>query len=95
MVYLTPQTKAVIWDFNNDGTPDSAERNPVYVYTYPGNYTVNLTVNNTKGMDSKSSTVTVSPAQRLEGKLVLTEYQITTSESDETQPAIYEDRILW
>ncbi|AKB81092.1 cell surface protein [Methanosarcina barkeri 3] len=86
---------AVIWDFNNDGIPDSTERNPVYVYTYPGNYTVNLTVNNTKGMDSKSSTVTVSPAQRLKGKLVLTEYQITTSKSDETQPAIYEDRIVW
>ncbi|MCC4771607.1 PKD domain-containing protein [Methanosarcina sp. DH2] len=86
---------AVVWDFNNDGIPDSTERNPVYAYTYPGNYTINLTVNNTKGMDSKSSTVTVSPAQRLEGKLVLTEYQITTNKSDETKPAIYGDKIVW
>lgn len=53
------------------------------------------TVNNTKGMDSKSSTVTVSPAQHLEGKLVLTEFQITTNKSDETKPAIYRDKIVW
>lgn len=86
---------AVVWDFNSDGIPDSTERTPVYVFTYPGNYTVNLTVNNTKGMDSKSSTVIVFPAQHLVGKLLLTEYQITTSESDETQPVIYEDRIVW
>lgn len=92
---LSKNATAVIWDFNSDGTPDSTERTPVYVYTYPGNYTINLTVNNTKGMDSKSSAVTVFPAQRLEGKLVLTEYQITTSESGETQPAIYEDKIVW
>jgi len=92
---LSKNTTAVVWDFNSDGIPDSTERNPVYVYTYPGNYTINLTVNNIKGMDSKSSTVTVSPSQRLEGKLILTEYQITTSELDETQPAIYEDRIVW
>ena len=92
---LSKNATAVIWDFDSDGIPDSTERTPVYVYTYPGNYTINLTVNNTKGKDSKSTTVTVSPAQRLEGKLVLTEYQITTSELDETQPAIYEDRIVW
>ncbi len=92
---LSKNATAVVWDFNSDGIPDSTERTPVYVYTYPGNYTVHLTVNNTKGTDSKSSTVTVSPAQRLEGKLVITEYQITTSESYETQPAIYEDRIVW
>lgn len=92
---LSKNATAVIWDFNSDGIPDSTERTPVYVYTYPGNYTINLTVNNTEGTDSKSSTVTVFPAQRLEGKLVLTEYQITTSESDETQPAIYEDKIVW
>jgi beta propeller repeat protein/parallel beta-helix repeat protein len=92
---LSKNATAVTWDFNSDGIPDSTERTPVYIYTYPGNYTINLTVNNTKGMDSKSSTVTVSPAQRLEGKLILTEYQITTNESDETQPAIYGDKIVW
>ena len=32
----------VVWDFNNDGIPDSTERTPVYAYTYPGNYTINL-----------------------------------------------------
>ncbi|MDR7667107.1 NosD domain-containing protein [Methanosarcina sp. Z-7115] len=86
---------AVVWDFSNDGIPDSTASTPVYAYTYPGNYTINLTVNNTKGMDSKSSTVTASPAQRLEGKLILTEFQITANESDEIKPAIYGDKIVW
>jgi PKD repeat protein len=32
------------WDFNNDGTIDSTEQNPVHVYTELGTYTVSLTV---------------------------------------------------
>ncbi len=84
-----------VWDFNNDGNFDSTERTPVYMYTYPGNYTVNLTINNTKGTASKSFPIAVYPAQRLEGELILTEYQITTNESNQEYPAIYGDRIVW
>jgi S-layer protein (TIGR01567 family) len=47
------------WDFNGDGTADSVDVNPVYTYTIPGNYTVNLTVNNTNGTASESATITV------------------------------------
>jgi len=32
------------WDFNNDGVTESTVRNPTYVYTSAGNYTVVLTV---------------------------------------------------
>ena len=32
------------WDFNNDGTIDSYEENPVYTYADTGWYSVNLTV---------------------------------------------------
>lgn len=32
------------WDFENNGTVDSVEQNPVYTYTNPGTYTVKLTV---------------------------------------------------
>ncbi|MCK9580324.1 MAG: PKD domain-containing protein [Methanoregula sp.] len=32
------------WDFNNDGTIDSTEQDPVCVYNQPGEYTVNLTL---------------------------------------------------
>jgi PKD repeat protein len=32
------------WDFNNDGTTDSDEQNPVWTYSEPGIYTVNLEV---------------------------------------------------
>jgi PKD repeat protein len=33
------------WDFNNDGTIDSTEQNPVYTYTQSGYYSVRLSVN--------------------------------------------------
>ena len=48
-----------IWDFNNDGKTDSEEMNPVYTYTEPGTYTVNLTVSNAKDISSKTTSITV------------------------------------
>ena len=30
------------WDFDDDGTPDSSEQNPLYTYYTPGTYTVTL-----------------------------------------------------
>lgn len=47
------------WDFENDGNIDSTEENPVYVYSTPGNYAVNLTATNENGTDSKIGTITV------------------------------------
>jgi YVTN family beta-propeller protein/parallel beta-helix repeat protein len=44
------------WDFENDGTVDSTEQNPVHTYAAPGNYTVNLTVANAAGSDSEVKT---------------------------------------
>ncbi|WP_011308637.1 PKD domain-containing protein [Methanosarcina barkeri] len=44
------------WDFNNDGTVDSTEQNPVYTYAVAGIYTVNLTVFNEDGSDSEVKT---------------------------------------
>ncbi|MDP8313987.1 MAG: PKD domain-containing protein [Candidatus Celaenobacter antarcticus] len=32
------------WDFNNDGTIDSHEENPFFLYTAVGSYDVSLTV---------------------------------------------------
>ncbi|AKB77891.1 Cell surface protein [Methanosarcina horonobensis HB-1 = JCM 15518] len=48
------------WDFDNNGVVDSIIQNPVNVYTVPGNYTVNLTVNNENGTNSKFGNITVS-----------------------------------
>jgi len=50
------------WDFDNDGTIDSTEQNPIYTYTEAGNYTVNLTVKNSVGSNStvKTDYITVS-----------------------------------
>ena len=56
---LSQKATSRIWDFNGDGQPDSSDINPVYVYANPGTYTVNLTVSNSNGTDSKSVIVTV------------------------------------
>ena len=45
------------WDFG-DGTT-STERNPTHSYLSAGNYTVNLTVSNLNGTDSKTAVITV------------------------------------
>ncbi|MFH1421764.1 MAG: PKD domain-containing protein [Planctomycetota bacterium] len=42
------------WDFDNDGTEDSTEQNPVYIYTTPGGYSVSLTVTGPGGSNKES-----------------------------------------
>ncbi len=37
------------WDFNNDGTEDSNEQHPTYVFVDGGDYTISLTVTNETG----------------------------------------------
>jgi PKD repeat protein len=37
------------WDFDNDGTEDSTEQNPIYTYTTGGTYTVALTASGLGG----------------------------------------------
>jgi PKD repeat protein len=50
------------WDFNNDGIIDSTSRNPSYIYSSPGTYTVKLTVTGTGGSYSqiKNNFITVT-----------------------------------
>jgi len=40
----TGNVTAWAWDFDNNGTIDSTEQNPVHIYTRNGNYTVTLTI---------------------------------------------------
>lgn len=49
------------WDFNSDGRIDSREKNPVYVYTAPGTYSVTLSVVNgtARGNITKPNYITV------------------------------------
>ena len=53
------------WDFTNDGVIDSTIQNPSFTYTTAGTYSVNLTVTNAAGSDSKLKTgyITVYPVQ--------------------------------
>ena len=50
------------WDFNNDGTADSSNANPIYTYTTQGIYTAKLTSINPNGTDSKTAAITVLKA---------------------------------
>ncbi len=48
---------ALNWDFG-DGS-NSTDQNPVHIYSDAGNFTVNLTVSNVNGTDSKTMNITV------------------------------------
>jgi PKD repeat protein len=48
------------WDFNNDGTTDSTEKNPTHVYTADGTYTVRLTATNAGGSNTVTRTNYIS-----------------------------------
>src|SRR5690606_27505291 len=39
------------WDFQDDGVIDSHDKNPVFTYSTPGNYSVRLMVGNAGGSD--------------------------------------------
>jgi PGF-pre-PGF domain-containing protein len=47
------------WDFNSDGQVDSIDSDPVYMYTAPGTYTVNLAAINENGTSSKTAIINV------------------------------------
>jgi C1A family cysteine protease len=52
------------WDMNGDGKTDSIVQKPIYTYESPGNYTVSLTIDNSRGFDTKtkpSYITTVAP----------------------------------
>jgi PKD repeat protein len=55
------------WDFDNDGTVDSTEQNPIHIYNAAGNYTVNLTVSNADGSDSEVKTDYIVVSESLPG----------------------------
>jgi len=42
------------WDFDNDGTVDSTEQNPSYIYTSAGTYSVSLRVENSNRFDTET-----------------------------------------
>jgi trimeric autotransporter adhesin len=53
------------WDFDNNGTVDSTVRNPSFVYSAPGTYTVKLTASNTIGSDDEVKVGFVTVGQPL------------------------------
>jgi parallel beta-helix repeat protein len=66
----TGTVSSYAWDFNNDGTIDSTEQNPIYTYAAAGSYAVNLTVSNADGSDSEEKTGYVKVTGSSPGKPV-------------------------
>ena len=56
------------WDFNNDGTVDSTEQNPVYTYANAGNYSVGLTVKGKGGSTTTTKTDYISVSAAVPAK---------------------------
>ena len=52
----TGSSLSYLWDFNNDGTADSTQKNPAYTYNTEGTFTVKLTVTNSAGTNSLTKT---------------------------------------
>jgi PKD repeat protein len=52
----TGEITAWAWDFDNDGTIDSTDQNPLHTYTAAGTYTVKLTVTGPGGSDEEVKT---------------------------------------
>jgi PKD repeat protein len=72
------------WDFG-DGV-SSIEQNPLHTYSTTGNYTVNLTVSNDNGTDSKLATITV-----LSKSIVPVFPGYTNPSTDPDNDGLYED----
>jgi PGF-pre-PGF domain-containing protein len=69
---------SINWDFDNDGvTDETSDPVPVYVYTAPGQYTVNLTVSNENGSDSETKEITVNEASNEDKILPAADFSAT------------------
>ncbi len=57
------------WDFDNNGSIDSNDENPQWVYSSPGVYTVKLTVSGAQGSDTEIKTdyITITTASTTNG----------------------------
>jgi PKD repeat protein len=55
------------WDFDNDGTIDSEEQNPTWIYEQDGTYTVSLTISDGVASDTetKENFITVFPMENM------------------------------
>lgn len=85
------------WDFKNNGNDLSTDRDPSFVYSPRGRYTVKLTVNNNFGSDSEIKTVYISainPASYLQTAFLVAadtagDVQMINMDKDDDGTAIY------
>jgi predicted outer membrane repeat protein len=88
------------WDFDNDGTEDSNEQNPTYIYNLPGNYTVSLTVTDNlfENIRIKHNYILVQNIINVPGDYSTIQGGINASLDGETvlvQPGVYYENITF
>jgi PKD repeat protein len=72
------------WDVDNDGTIDSREKNPVWIYTKSGVYTVRLTVSSDAGKDEEvkeAAIIVLEPVTAIRTTLPTTNIPMTVTRS--------------
>jgi len=79
-----------LWDFNNDGQPDSTDQNPSITFNDPGTFIVKLTANGAGGSTSAESTITVTaplavPVAGFEPSVTLGEAPLSVSFTNTSQ----------
>lgn len=74
------------WDFDGDGAADASDGMPSYAYLAPGEYTVTLTVTDSKGASNSASTLAsiraMTPCEQLDG--IRTDLKAIESENSGT-----------
>jgi hypothetical protein len=71
------------WDFNNDGTTDAKDQNPVHTYSVSGIYSVKLAVSNGAVADIlvRSNYIIVNPPTGIEDKSIQTPERFTLEQN--------------
>ncbi|OPZ45101.1 MAG: PKD domain protein [Euryarchaeota archaeon ADurb.BinA087] len=79
-------TLTYAWDFNNDGTPDSTAKNPVYTFPAAGTYTIKMRVTSSGGSYDE-----ITKANYIKAQAILTIPGQANPPTDPDSDGLYED----
>ncbi|HOS82819.1 MAG TPA: DUF3344 domain-containing protein, partial [Methanolinea sp.] len=74
------------WDLDGDGVTDSTDKNPVWIYSSPGTYSVRLTVTNSAGSDTKEKSSYITSGGTGSPDLVITSITTNADELFASEP---------
>ena len=83
---LGGDTLTYAWDFNNDGTPDSTAKNPVYTFPAAGTYTIKMRVTSSGGSYDE-----ITKANYIKAQAILAIPGQANPPTDPDSDGLYED----